>query len=182
VERDRAAIDERRDVLMPYKNLEDRRRNDRKKRAADPERFREQSRKWRRENPDADRLLRLRERANLYSNPERLAKVTALMKRKRLETRVQVLEMYGSVCACCGEYRPEFLAVDHVNNDGTAQRKCHGGGYRYTKWLLSEKRDGFQVLCHNCNSAKGFYGYCPHENSPLGFSPVVRKGRPRMDK
>ena len=21
----------------------------------------------------------------------------------------------------------------------------------------------FQVLCHNCNMSKGFYGYCPHE-------------------
>lgn len=22
---------------------------------------------------------------------------------------------------------------------------------------------GFQVLCHNCNLAKGFYGKCPHQ-------------------
>lgn len=21
---------------------------------------------------------------------------------------------------------------------------------------------GFRVLCHNCNMAIGFYGYCPH--------------------
>jgi hypothetical protein len=21
---------------------------------------------------------------------------------------------------------------------------------------------GFRVLCHNCNLAIGFYGYCPH--------------------
>ena len=22
---------------------------------------------------------------------------------------------------------------------------------------------GFQILCHNCNVAKGIYGECPHE-------------------
>lgn len=22
---------------------------------------------------------------------------------------------------------------------------------------------GFRVLCHNCNSAHGYYGYCPHD-------------------
>jgi hypothetical protein len=22
---------------------------------------------------------------------------------------------------------------------------------------------GYRVLCHNCNLARGFYGYCPHE-------------------
>jgi len=22
---------------------------------------------------------------------------------------------------------------------------------------------GFQLLCHNCNLAKGFYGKCPHD-------------------
>jgi hypothetical protein len=23
--------------------------------------------------------------------------------------------------------------------------------------------EGYRVLCHNCNSARGLYGYCPHE-------------------
>jgi hypothetical protein len=23
---------------------------------------------------------------------------------------------------------------------------------------------GFRVLCRNCNGARGFYGYCPHES------------------
>ena len=22
---------------------------------------------------------------------------------------------------------------------------------------------GFQILCHNCNQTKGYYGKCPHE-------------------
>lgn len=36
-------------------------------------------------------------------------------------------------------------------------------GVRIEEWL--KKNDypkGFQILCHNCNMSKGFYGYCPH--------------------
>jgi hypothetical protein len=28
----------------------------------------------------------------------------------------------------------------------------------------NEFPDGFQVLCHNCNLAKGYYGECPHNS------------------
>jgi hypothetical protein len=24
-------------------------------------------------------------------------------------------------------------------------------------------KDRYQLLCHNCNMAKGFYGLCPHQ-------------------
>lgn len=67
-------------------------------------------------------------------------------------------------CSCCGEKHLEFLAFDHIN----------GGGNKHTKsmkraklsiWLKSAGYpDGFQILCHNCNMAKGIYGVCPHKN------------------
>lgn len=33
-------------------------------------------------------------------------------------------------------------------------------------WWLRRNNypNGFQVLCHNCNMAKGFYGKCPHQS------------------
>ena len=32
------------------------------------------------------------------------------------------------------------------------------------KWIKDNNfPDGFQILCHNCNQAKGYYGICPHE-------------------
>jgi hypothetical protein len=32
------------------------------------------------------------------------------------------------------------------------------------------------VLCFNCNSAKGFYGYCPHSKAPETNASTVRSG------
>ena len=32
------------------------------------------------------------------------------------------------------------------------------------KWIIENNfPKGFQILCHNCNVAKGLYGECPHE-------------------
>jgi len=80
--------------------------------------------------------------------------------------RAKVLEEYGGACACCGETTPEFLSIDHVHNDGAEHRREIGGyGQAIYKWLRREgyPKDGrFQILCHNCNQAKGFYGVCPH--------------------
>lgn len=39
-----------------------------------------------------------------------------------------------------------------------------GLGAHFYKWLEHNHfPPGFRVLCHNCNQARGFYGYCPHE-------------------
>lgn len=85
-------------------------------------------------------------------------------KSKRL--REEVLDAYGRRCACCGETTPEFLTVDHVHNDGAAHREEIG--HRPTQLLYYLKRhdypkDRFQLLCCNCNFAKGWYGECPHK-------------------
>lgn len=84
----------------------------------------------------------------------------------RAKFRELVLEHYGRRCSCCGETRNEFLCVDHVNGGGIRHRKdnnIHGGEGMY-RWLLkNDFPDGFRILCHNCNLARGIYGYCPHE-------------------
>lgn len=83
----------------------------------------------------------------------------------RVKTRNTVLLAYGHACACCGERRNEFLAIDHVNGGGIAHRRdVTGVGVRMYRWII---RNGypsiFRLLCHNCNCARGYYGYCPHE-------------------
>ena len=68
-------------------------------------------------------------------------------------------------CACCAETTIQFLAVDHINNDGAEHRKREkiAGGTSMYLWLIrKEFPKGFQILCHNCNQAKSFYGNCPH--------------------
>lgn len=83
----------------------------------------------------------------------------------RQNQRMIVLMAYSGntpKCKCCNEKTYEFLCIDHINGNGNAHRKEVGLGHVY-QWLISNKfPSGFQVLCHNCNMAKGFYGKCPH--------------------
>lgn len=79
--------------------------------------------------------------------------------------RAEVIVAYGGCCQCCGESTSEFLAVDHKYGGGGDHRARVGTGRSFYLWL---KRNGFpkeefRLLCHNCNTALGHYGYCPHE-------------------
>jgi len=80
--------------------------------------------------------------------------------------RTEMLGIYGHQCTCCGETTPEFLAFDHVNNDGAHHRKKMVG-WDFLALYRWAKRHGFpdslQVLCHNCNVAKETCGVCPHQ-------------------
>lgn len=80
--------------------------------------------------------------------------------------RVKVLLHYGGKCSCCGEARYEFLAIDHINGGGYQHRKSlKVGASALISWIInSGYPTDFQVLCHNCNMAKGFYGECPHSS------------------
>lgn len=91
-----------------------------------------------------------------------------LLAQQRAEKRTlkeAVIAAYGGGCACCGEFTFEFLTLDHVNNDGAAHRKETGLGSGIDMWRLARRKnypDIFQILCWNCNSSKGAFGYCPH--------------------
>ncbi len=82
------------------------------------------------------------------------------------ELRRRVIEHYGGKCNCCGEKELKFLAIDHIEGNGNQHRLSvlghkHASIYR---WLVRNNFPvGFQVLCHNCNMAKGCYGICPHQ-------------------
>jgi len=83
--------------------------------------------------------------------------------------KLDVLKEYGGKCRCCGEDKPEFLAIDHINNDGGVHRKelkTHGGT-SVNYWLKKNNypKDRFQILCHNCNMAKQYWKVCPHQRT-----------------
>lgn len=95
-------------------------------------------------------------------------RTSANLKKWRFNIKTQVLCAYGGqqpCCACCGETRIQFLAIDHINGGGTKHRKSIGvsSGHKFYLWLRNnDYPPGFRVLCHNCNQAIGSYGVCPH--------------------
>ena len=98
----------------------------------------------------------------------------------RAAIKFEVFEHYGKVCACCGEDKIEFLAIDHINGGGTKHRKEVGSGIHLYQWLRRNNYpEGFRVLCHNCNQALGTYGYCPHNE---GQSDVATESILKIDE
>jgi hypothetical protein len=87
------------------------------------------------------------------------------------ERRRHIIARYGGRCVCCGETEIGFLTIDHVANDGAAHRKLNMRAMRLAYFIT---RNGyppdFQVLCYNCNCAKGALGECPHlKKVPMGM-------------
>ncbi len=82
-------------------------------------------------------------------------------------TKLEVFSHYGTTCACCGESRQEFLAIDHINGGGRQHSLEIGkSGTGFYSWLKQQGYpEGYRVLCHNCNMSWGFFGYCPHEEA-----------------
>ena len=115
-----------------------------------------------------------------YLDPKN--KVKPKRKIRRDEIRLEVLQYYSKrlsksdipCCRCCGEnYHVDFLALDHISGrkEMDSDTKLVKLGYSSLKrtvglhkWIIENNfPKGFQILCHNCNVAKGHYGECPHE-------------------
>jgi hypothetical protein len=80
---------------------------------------------------------------------------------QRIERKRGVIAHYGGMCSCCGENHIEFLTIDHINGGGNAERRKIFGlekkvGSRFYEWLIHNNfPEGYQVLCADCNMAKG---------------------------
>lgn len=102
-----------------------------------------------------------------------------ILSRRRERTRAlkrEVMDAYGGVCQCCGESILEFLTIDHINGGGRAHRERVGESGVYAD--LKKRgfpQEGYRVLCFNCNTARGYYGYCPHH--PEDCQPLARQPR-----
>ena len=102
-----------------------------------------------------------------------LAKNPGYLAERNQKLRIELIAAYGGKCACCGESQYEFMSLDHIANgrgnpaDRSEPSYVLWGRLRREGWPQGE----FQILCHNCNLAKGFYGACPHGS--LAVSAVV---------
>lgn len=84
----------------------------------------------------------------------------------RQNLRRDIYEHYGNKCACCGESDVRFLSIDHVNNNGAEERRQSRSRFTGVGICRHIQRNNYptdyQLLCFNCNFAKGIYGTCPH--------------------
>lgn len=85
------------------------------------------------------------------------------------------VQAYGGACSCCGESRLVMLTIDHVHGGGRQHRlrlprnratpsssqelyrEIHNAGY---------PEGMYQILCYNCQAAKGSVGDCPCQATP----------------
>ncbi len=125
-----------------------------------PARHRETTRRWRERNRLRWSELNLRnQRQARAKNPEKYRRFTRDNNRKM---KREVFAHYGdgqARCVRCGFADLDALCLDHVNNDGAAQRrastdKVKGGLTLYRRLRQSGYPTGFQTLCGNCNMIK----------------------------
>jgi len=129
---------------------------------------------WRAANPQRAKELERRH------TPKKLA----YMKVKYVLLKAEVLERYGTCCACCGS--TENLGIDHINGDGYEHREELFGNGRanslgFYRWLIGNNfPPGFQTLCRPCNSSKSRDGSCKMHSGPHPSHLTTRELRGRI--
>jgi len=81
--------------------------------------------------------------------------------------KAEMIAAYGGKCACCGETEPVFLSLEHVNGGGYQERKV-GGAMGVWRRLRAEgwPKDGYRILCMNCQFGTKLGRTCPHKATP----------------
>jgi hypothetical protein len=150
---------------------------DRPNKAANDKRYKERHRsrinaKRRAEyaaDPEVGRARLRTYRAANYEKVIRYNRLWLIGYRARL--KAEMIAAYGGACACCRETIPAFLQLDHIYNDGAADRLLNKTS---AKLWAKLKREGWpkerhQLLCANCNFGKLMNnGVCPHQEMAHG--------------
>ena len=93
-------------------------------------------------------------------------------KKTRLNLKIKVFSEYSKkqlgkdipCCACCEESMLKFLTLDHIEGRKKMGHSKLLGGYKLQLWAReNDYPPTLQVLCYNCNLAKGLFGRCPHQ-------------------
>ena len=126
---------------------------------ANKDRKKKTVKEWNKKNPEKRRIISKRWATNTRPDYFKIYN-----RKKAREFRLLIVKNYGGKCTCCGETAIEFLALDHVNGDGNKERKAlrTGGSSFYYHVIRQGYPERYRLLCHNCNMARGLYGYCPH--------------------
>jgi len=153
---------------MPYKNKKKAKeywkKYNKEWKEKNREKYKERMKDWQKKNPEKTKKYR---EEYYKKNREKIIKIKIKnnLKYRRL-AKIDCINHYSkgkNCCSCCGVFHLEFLAIDHIKGNGIKHRE------KIKEYLpLYLKRNnypkGFRILCHNCNMALGFFGYCPHKN------------------
>ena len=152
--------------------------------------------KEKRDRPEIKAKTKERNR-KYYQRPENMAKAKEIRDRPEnrakardeyYKIRLKILQYYSKrlsnsnipCCHCCGlNSHLDFLSLDHIAGkkemDSEYELKKLGYSSKLSsamlfKFLIDNNcPDGFQILCTNCNSAKGYprnNNECPMKNKP----------------
>lgn len=114
---------------------------------------------------------------------EMARKLAPKVRADRQALKRRLIKGYGGACVCCGEQEPDFLTLEHLNNDGAAHRRSlvnpgsRGGRGNWKSWHSATVRvyrdlenrgypqEGYTLLCWNCHMATRFGVICPHKRA-----------------
>ena len=155
-------------VLTDEERKEEKRKYDREYRSRPENRAKQKERRQRPENKEYmkkyhkiwDSKPKNKQKRRKYDKDLRL-KICSVYSKRHSNSDVPC-------CRCCGENTDiRFLAVDHIDGRKNLPKEQKNlVGDHLISWLSQNNcPEGYQILCHNCNSAKGFYGECPHEKA-----------------
>jgi hypothetical protein len=149
--------------------------------------------KWNKKNYDINKekrklynarpeIIKYRKEYDIAHKIEQLQRQKNYKNRLRMNALVHYSKSISNshipICACCGENSIiDFLCIDHIKGKKQMDFEYelielgYSSEWNTTKlmiWLRDNKYPmGFQVLCHNCNFAKGMVKNnckCPHES------------------
>jgi len=97
-------------------------------------RGRESMARWRKAHPEEAKELNRKHR-ELGRDRNKVNRKAKAQAKKDL-----VHSHYGSKCECCGEKNRGFLCIDHINNDGYAQKRKNGRANIYDYAIKNNSR------------------------------------------
>lgn len=107
------------------------------------------------------------------NNPEVRDKISKHTKEQTIQFKLEVFSHYSKeisdsdvpICACCKIDDIRFLTLDHIDGRKHLSKREQKLKtlvlWRHIKKIGFPK--GYQILCYNCNIAKGTSLYCPHQ-------------------
>lgn len=120
--------------------------------------------------PGGDRVRGLRKARVIRFRKRKPEEYRRWNRDRRARMRAEMFAACGGHCVCCGETAKAFLTLDHIRRDGRQHRLMLGGKRVATSYQIYADlkkqgwpKDGYRVLCMNCNFATRYGAACPHK-------------------